>query len=210
VNPPPRTSSRRQRQPTPEELKLWHEAMRDAVPLERARPRPKAAPSVPPDPPAPGPGPVSGAVPAPPPPAKAAAQVARMPALPDLEPGNVPGLDRRTADRLRKGKVELRGRIDLHGMTQAQAHAALVSFILRCWNEDRRTVLVITGKGSVGEGGGVLRRAVPRWLNEPPLRERIIGINEAAQRDGGVGALYVLLKRRRDAGGPWNASGGRP
>ncbi|HZH28662.1 MAG TPA: Smr/MutS family protein [Azospirillaceae bacterium] len=206
MNPPIRPSSRRQRQPTPEELKLWHEAMRDAVPLERARPRPKAP--VPPDPPAPSPGPVAKPVSIPAP-ADAAARITRMPPLPDLDPAGVPGLDRRTADRLRKGKVELRGRIDLHGMTQAQAHAALVSFILRCWNEDRRTVLVITGKGSVGEGGGVLRRAVPRWLNEPPLRERILGINEAAQRDGGVGALYVLLKRRRDAGGPRNGPGGR-
>jgi DNA-nicking Smr family endonuclease len=126
----------------------------------------------------------------------------RLP-LPALDPAASPGLDRRTDDRLRRGRVSIDGRVDLHGMTQSQAHAALHSFILRGWHEQRRYLLVITGKGSAargfgGQGTGVLRQAVPRWLNEMPLRPLVIAVHRAHPRDGGDGALYVLLKRRRD------------
>ena len=55
----------------------------------------------------------------------------------------------------------------------------------------------MTGKGVGKEGGGVLRNAVPRWLNEAPNREKVLAFEYARQKDGGVGALYVLLKRRR-------------
>jgi len=81
-------------------------------------------------------------------------------------------------------------------MTQSEAHAELNSFIAECRMADRRTVLVITGKGSVREGG-VLRRMVPHWLNQPSLREMVIAIEQATPRDGGAGAYYLLLRRRR-------------
>jgi DNA-nicking Smr family endonuclease len=117
--------------------------------------------------------------------------------LPSLDPTASPGLDRRTDDRLRRGRLGIQGRIDLHGMTQSQAHAALNSFILRGWHEQRRMVLVITGKGSGGQGAGILRQVVPRWLNESPLRPLVLAIQRAQPKDGGDGALYVLLKKRR-------------
>jgi DNA-nicking Smr family endonuclease len=183
-------SPRRHRHPTPDELRLWRDAMRDAVPLGTVAPlppepvEPVAAP--PPAEPAPAPAPA-----APPP---------RRESMAALVAAALPGFDRRTSDRLRKGRMGIQARIDLHGMTQAEAHGALAGFVLRCWNDGRRSVLVITGKGSTGQGGGVLRRAVPMWLNQPPLRERIIGIEEAGHRDGGAGALYVLLRRRREHG----------
>jgi len=188
-------SPRRHRHPTSEELKLWRDAMRDAVPLDPVTPRaadpvmaqPPAAPSPPPSPPSPPPVPV-------------AAPPARRETMARLIPADLPGFDRRTSDRLRKGRIGIQARIDLHGMTQTEAHGALAAYVLRCWNDGRRSMLVITGKGSSGQGGGVLRRAVPLWLNQPPLRERIIGIEEAGHKDGGAGALYVLLRRRRDHG----------
>jgi DNA-nicking Smr family endonuclease len=67
--------------------------------------------------------------------------------LPALDP-LAPGVDRRTDERLRRGRVDIDGRIDLHGLNQAQAHTALAAFISRGWHEQRRCVLVITGKGS--------------------------------------------------------------
>ncbi len=79
-------------------------------------------------------------------------------------------------------------------MTQDRARAALIGFILRAHAEGERTVLVITGKGALGDG--VLRRRAPEWLAEPPLRPLIAGLSEAHQRHGGQGALYVALKRR--------------
>ena len=95
---------------------------------------------------------------------------------------------------LDRGQV---GRIDLHGRTQSEAHAALLSFLHRAQAAGARFVLVITGKGLAG--GGILREQVPRWLNQPPNRGRVLAFDYAQAQHGGMGALYVLLKRQLDA-----------
>ena len=87
--------------------------------------------------------------------------------------------------------------MDLHGMTQDQAHRALNAFIDASSHAGRRCVLVITGKGSMKDGGGVIRRELPSWLNAPGNRARVLGFAGAQPTDGGGGAFYVLLKRRR-------------
>ncbi len=97
--------------------------------------------------------------------------------------------------RLARGREHLAARIDLHGMTQDAARAALTGFIRRSVEDGWRAVLVITGKGVSGDG--VLRRRVPDWLAEPPLREHVAGVSEAHRHHGGEGALYVALKRKR-------------
>ena len=121
--------------------------------------------------------------------------------LPQLKPGTAPGVDRRTSERVRKGRMAIDGRIDLHGMTQAAAHTALNGFIQHSFRKGRRVVLVITGKGNIGQGGGVLRAEVPNWLNQEPVREKVLAFFPAQPKDGGAGALYVLLKRRRAESG---------
>ena len=83
--------------------------------------------------------------------------------------------------------------IDLHNMTQDVARAALTGFVLRAQAQGERAVLVITGKGALGDG--VLRRRVPEWLADPPLRGAVAGVSEAHRRHGGEGALYVALRR---------------
>lgn len=118
-----------------------------------------------------------------------------------LSHGSTAGLDRRNAERLKRGKMAIEATLDLHGMTQAQAHGALNRFIHGSEAAGRRCVLVITGKGIAKESGGVLRNQVPNWLNEPGNRERILAFNYAQQSHGGTGALYVLLKRRRETKG---------
>jgi DNA-nicking Smr family endonuclease len=173
-----------------EDAALWHKVAATAKPLAARR---TAAPKREPAPPAPAAPPPRRAVslpsakaPAPKPPPRA------------LEPGVAVDLDRRTAERLKRGQIAIDGRIDLHGMTQDDAHAALGRFIASSRAMGRRCVLVITGKGRPGaEGGGVLKRAVPRWLNEPALRAQILAFATAQPKDGGAGALYVLLKRVR-------------
>ncbi len=115
---------------------------------------------------------------------------------PDLTHGRAPGLDRRTQTRMRRGQIDIEARIDLHGLTQEQAHRALHAFLLGSRDAGRRAVMVITGKGR-GSGEGVLRDAVPRWLNEASIRPMIRAFSHAAPKDGGEGALYVLLKRRK-------------
>lgn len=93
----------------------------------------------------------------------------------------------------RPGKIQLEGRLDLHGMTKAEAKASLESFILRCQRQGRVWVLVITGKGSITKVG-VLRTLVPQWLNQSPF---ISSFAKAKPQDGGDGALYVRIKKQK-------------
>ena len=111
------------------------------------------------------------------------------------------GIDRANAERLKRGLHPIEARLDLHGKTQAEAHHALAAFIHSSSDAGRRCVLVITGRGFGPSGPGVLKSAVPRWLEEVGLRGKILAIAPAQPRDGGAGALYLLLRRRR-AGPP--------
>jgi DNA-nicking Smr family endonuclease len=117
------------------------------------------------------------------------------PAVPPLAP-----LGRRERSRLSRGKDEIEARLDLHGMTQTRAHRALHGFLQRAHGEGLTFVLVITGKGKVGnteEGRGVLRRQVPQWLALPEFRALVVGFEEAHIGHGGEGALYVRIRRPR-------------
>ncbi|QNT70367.1 Smr/MutS family protein [Defluviicoccus vanus] len=127
-----------------------------------------------------------------------------MPPSPSpLAPGSAAGLDQRTLLRLKRGLLRPQTQIDLHRMTQGEAHAALGGFLARAQQAGRRCVLVITGKGYGSDGAvGVLKTNVPRWLNEQPNRERILAFAFAASQDGGEGALYVLLRRLRTSEPP--------
>lgn len=106
----------------------------------------------------------------------------------------VDGIEPRRRHRIAKAREEIGARIDLHGMTQDQARAALIAFVARAFDDGWRAVLVITGKGV--QGDGVLRKAVPGWLGAPALSHMVAGISEAARHHGGEGALYVALKRK--------------
>lgn len=105
-------------------------------------------------------------------------------------------LDRPTLDKLSKGKLPIEGRVDLHGMTQSEAHALLQSFLQRAHANGVRYVLVITGKGFSSGGDGILRRQVPAWLSTPPFRALVSSHDVSARHHGGEGALYVRLRRR--------------
>ena len=131
----------------------------------------------------------------PPPPGPAAPPPGRA-----LSHGAAPGLDRRTQTNMRRGKMAVEARLDLHGMTQSEAHSELIGFITRAYGRGLRCVLVITGKGTRDTGEiGVLRQAVPGWLNAPPLQGLIHAFDHAARHHGGAGALYILLKRNKGA-----------
>jgi len=126
-----------------------------------------------------------------PPPSKPAAKPVLLPAF-------VP-LARREKQQLARGRTAIDARIDLHGMTQAQAHGALVHFLRRAQHDGAKFALVVTGKGarSMDSERGVLRRQVPHWLRLPDLRDIVLGFEEAHVLHGGEGALYVRLKRMK-------------
>lgn len=113
-------------------------------------------------------------------------------------------MDHGTHRRMVRGKLKPEGRLDLHGMTLAEAHPALIGFIFAAHTDGKRLVIVITGKGKDRDSGGpipirrgILRHHVPGWLVAPPLGALILDIREAHQKHGGGGAYYVYLKRKR-------------
>jgi len=194
---------RKRRFPRPDELELWKRVADTTTPIS-GRVQELLAAEPPPDnhlPPAP--------------------DVARKPIAPfsigsraDSSPPSVfppPSppfvqvrMDPRKFAKLRKGKIEPEARIDLHGMTLAQAHPALTGFVLRARADGRRLVLVITGKGRhaldhdpVPGPVGVLKRNVPQWLQSGQLQPIVQQVLEAHTRHGGSGALYVYLRRDR-------------
>jgi DNA-nicking Smr family endonuclease len=203
----------------PADQALWDKVTRDATPLEpglraaagEAGPAPaKTGPALPPAP-----------ATTPTPPRAHAPQILRPAgsgkpaaisidvAAPAVAPvgRQEPGLDRRNAERLRRGERAPDDRIDLHGLTAERAHRALDRRIGEALARDQRLVLVITGKGGkkrdtddapfMRDDEGVLRQQAPRWLRSGPHAAHIVGIYQAHRRHGGAGAFYVYLKKRR-------------
>ena len=201
-----KVSRRRARPLTEEENKLWRAVVKDAKPLPRRRRKSaveiplaeaaELAAIVPP--------PIRTAPAAPLPP-----KVAKTRAP---EPPLLTGLDRRVSQRLARGQMEVEATLDLHGHSQHEAHEALLSFLSRSRARGLRCLLVITGKGAspyarhtlhgasfyeVPERQGVLRSAVPRWLEEAAFRIHLSGFQPAHPKHGGGGAFYIWLRRKR-------------
>jgi DNA-nicking Smr family endonuclease len=141
-------------------------------------------------------------------PAKPARHAVKTPAAPVQRPDPPPlaPLGRRMRQKLARGSESIDARIDLHGMTQADAHAALAHFLRRAQHTGARVVLVITGKGarSATSAGadpyaerGVLKRQVPHWLESAELRPFVVGFESATVGHGGAGALYVRVRKRQ-------------
>jgi DNA-nicking Smr family endonuclease len=198
--------------------RLWRKIAEGVKPLRQTRHKRHAVPS-----PVEGEAPRAKRVPAPMaeklPPAGAATR--HLPVKraekplgpPPLVPGHLAGLDRRSGEKLRKGQMTVEAKLDLHGMTQDGAHAAVARFVEAQHAAGARCVLIVTGKGgksadpfepkavpgrfTFSAGRGILKEALPRWLNEPRLRAHIIAAQPASRAHGGEGAMYVLLKRKR-------------
>jgi DNA-nicking Smr family endonuclease len=122
--------------------------------------------------------------------------VAPPPSPPRRERAPAHHFDQQTRDKLLKGRLPIDARVDLHGMTQSEAHGLLLSFLHRAHAAGLRYVLVITGKGASFGSEGALKRAVPAWLSTPLFRSLVGGHDHAARQHGGAGALYVRLRRR--------------
>ena len=183
---------RRTRKLREEEIALWIEVARSilarhgaTLPRSESHPQPQAPP-------------------------KAVKPALSPPPAPKPRPGPPPlaPIERRLKRDLNRGSASADGVIDLHGMTQAQAHGALRGFLAHAQARGAKLVIVITGKGQSKpleraplwhDEPGVLRRVVPHWLRAPELRSIVLGFEEAGPGHGGAGALYVRL-RRRDRG----------
>ena len=175
-----------------DERVLWTTVTRSIEPL-------RASPVLAPEP---EPAAVAAAVPARPAAAKRAKAPAPAPAMPASPP--LAPLGRRMRRSVARGKEAIDARLDLHGLTQSEAHAALLRFLRNASARDKRLVLVITGKGSKNFGArgdgerGLLKRQVPQWLTLPEFRSLVIGFEDAHVTHGGEGALYVRIRRKRE------------
>jgi DNA-nicking Smr family endonuclease len=131
------------------------------------------------------------------------ASTARLDGPPPKKPPPLAPLDRRVKQRVARGRDPIDARIDLHGMTQSEAHRSLLGFLRRAQADGARIVLVVTGKGESQERReraserGVLKRQVPNWLSLPEFRSFVLGFDDAHVGHGGQGALYVRLRRPR-------------
>ena len=169
-----------------DERALWDTVTRAVAPLRKRKPKKSDEP-------------LAAAAPAPLRPTRAV-KASPPPAPKAHVPPPLAPLGRRRRSKLARGSESIDDRIDLHGMTQADAHAALAHFLRRAQARGARVVLVITGKG-VRTGGdapserGVLKRQVPHWLESAALRPLVIGFESAGATHGGSGALYVRLRR---------------
>jgi DNA-nicking Smr family endonuclease len=187
----------RRRNVSEAEKKLLDLAMKDVKPLRRIK-----VASAPPK--------KTANKPAPAKPKRATTKAASPPppAAPAKKPKPPPAtsIDRRTEQKLKRGRMEIEAKLDLHGLRQADAHKRLGRFIADSVAQGRKAVIVITGKGSTrrtdevegfmpSERSGVLREAVPKWLAQKPLADLVWGVKEAGPRHGGAGALYVLLRK---------------
>lgn len=169
----------RRRDLTPEDRAVWRRVAKTVSPREGRK--------------LPDPEPVSKSAGAPaskPKPQRPAAAPA-----PKAAPPRPPGpADVSGEKRVRRGRIEVEGRIDLHGLNQDQARADLLDFIVRARAQEKRTLLIITGKGKSGEG--VIRRRFPDWLASPDFSAHVSGYAPAHVRHGGGGAFYVRVRRK--------------
>tara|TARA_R110002124_G_scaffold26566_6_gene95571 strand:- start:340 stop:1002 length:663 start_codon:yes stop_codon:yes gene_type:complete len=208
----PKQSSRRPRLLNDDERRLWRAVAKDVRPLSSGQIIPEPEQATEPDKDAkikvvaiPKP---MASVPRP----RRKSELLAAHQASSAEPPPLTGLDRRTSQKLARGQIETEARMDLHGLRQDEAEAALYGFLARSRHAGLRCVLVITGKGEspfarhtlhssryheASDHSGVLRSALPQWLGTPRFRSEIAGFQPAHPRHGGGGAFYVWLRKRR-------------
>lgn len=106
-------------------------------------------------------------------------------------------LERKREKALREGDLDLEAKLDLHGLTQRQAFEKLGDFMRKCVKEGKRTLLVVTGKGTSGQG--VLRKNLETWLARLPEASSVLTLRQAVPKHGGEGAFYLLLRKKSAA-----------
>ena len=122
-------------------------------------------------------------------------------ALEDMENG---GIDKSTLNKFKKEEFKIEAVLDLHGYKEDDAFEKVEDFITDCYNKGKRCVVVVTGKGHLHQNEdiytptGVLKRQTPQWLNMPRIRSMILIFKNPAERHGGNGALYILLRRNKN------------
>ncbi len=121
----------------------------------------------------------------------------------NLQLSDFHNVDASTAKKIKRNSFKIEAKLDLHGYTLDQAYTAVRNFVFSCYNGGKRCIIIVTGKGvhkdndNIFSTGGVLRDSVPVWLNDADIRPLILSVNNPAEKLGGTGALYIILRRKR-------------
>ncbi len=192
---PSKPGSQKARPLGPDERALWDYAVRDATPLQ-----PSAVAGAP-DPRSPFMQSLHKKTPSSP---QAIVPLAGSELRPKHNTRPLSALDRKTSQKLRSGRIPIDATLDLHGLTQSEAHKRLIGFIESGQRQRFKCVLVITGKGGAGSSDkpwgtdrqrGVLRTALPNWLHAAPLNRYVVKYQAAHIHHGGDGAFYLFLRK---------------
>ena len=108
-------------------------------------------------------------------------------------------MDGALAKRFKRESFKVEAVLDLHGITEKDAHEKVLDFIVSCYNSSLRCVLIITGKGvddEIFSTKGVLRKSVPLWLSSEDVGSLILAYKNPSEALGGAGALYILLRKK--------------
>lgn len=112
--------------------------------------------------------------------------------------GFVRGLDSKTFYQLKAGALSREASLDLHGLNSEQALDTLLFFIRESYLQSKRCLLIVTGRGKNSPGGrSVLKQEIQSWLTKEPLRKIVLAFCTAQPKDGGAGALYILLRKQK-------------
>ncbi|MBP9694243.1 MAG: Smr/MutS family protein [Alphaproteobacteria bacterium] len=126
-----------------------------------------------------------------------ASEAPQKPTITPLVPGTFSNrLDRKNDMRIKKGKTDYEMKIDFHGMTVQAAYLCFMRTLEQAQKNNKRLILVVTGKGKNAEGGGgVIRQSFLEWINRPDISRVILTCHPAQAKDGGSGAFYLYLRK---------------
>ncbi len=108
-------------------------------------------------------------------------------------------MDGALARRFKREEIKVEAILDLHGVIEKEAYDKVLNFIKTCYNNKKRCVLIITGKGISDEPfseKGVLRKSVPIWLSSDDIGALVLAYKNPSEALGGSGALYILLRKK--------------
>jgi DNA-nicking Smr family endonuclease len=112
--------------------------------------------------------------------------------------GCVHGFSPKLMRKLKRGRFPIQDYVDLHGLTKQDAETRVREFLIQSHKYGLRCVLVVHGRGLNSENHiPVLKERLPLWLSRGPVKKRVLAFSTAQPYDGGTGAIYILLRRRR-------------
>jgi DNA-nicking Smr family endonuclease len=116
-----------------------------------------------------------------------------------LEKGISLGLDKNTDKKLKAGEYPIDLKLDLHGLNLEDAYFKLKDTINYAFEKGYRLILVITGKGLHSEENKItIKHSMKNWLSHSEFSSKIIKYVDANKKHGGKGAIYILLRRKRE------------